>query len=667
MTLSSKTLAIAFGAAGIAMLGLAFTVSLHARQVTTRVITEDVVNLPPGALPPGLGGPTAPMKPGTGIIVGQTMDAATSRPLSGALVTLTVPGTVPLRALSDSQGRFAFRDLPKGSFNVTATKGGYSDGAYGRLRPQGQAQPIQLDEGGRVSAATVPLFKFAAIGGQLVDEAGEPMVGASVRVLRKTIASGRPRLTMGRMDTTDDRGYYRISQLEAGEYIVAVPMNQQDALRMAIEDVARTGSGGVGTIMAATPIAAAGGGGTFTVSLDGSSGTASAGVGPDGRALSYPTMFYPMAASASKATPVLLGPGEDRNGLDFKLQAVRASRVSGSVISTAGPAGNLLLTLVPSEADGLVSPIETATTMSDASGNFTFATVVPGNYVIRASRTPRMAGGPSETIAFSSDGGSVQMMMTTRMVAGGAAPALPNEPTLWAEVPVSVGAEDVEGVPVPLRVGAKVSGQLEWSGSAERPAMDRLPSIRVTLEPVDQQTATNAGVVAGRVETSGAFATAGTVPGRYFVRAVGAPQGWYFKGATLNGRDVSDLPLDVAGADLAGVLLTFTDKQTELTGTVTTNDGAADPTASVIVFPAERDTWNEHGNSPRRLRNVRPDAKGAFSITGLPTGRYYVAATRESGAAEWQDPRFLDALSNGASIITLGDGQKASQSLKVVR
>ena len=666
MTLSSKTLAIAFGAAGIAMLGLAFTVSLHARQVATRVITEDVVSLPPGALPPGLGGPAAPMKPGTGIIVGQTMDAATSRPLPGALVTLTVPGTVPLRALSDSQGRFAFRDLPKGSFNVTATKGGYSDGAYGRLRPQGQAQPIQLDEGGRVSAASVPLFKFAAIGGQLVDEAGEPIVGASVRVLRKTIASGRPRLLMGRTDTTDDRGYYRISQLEAGEYLVAVPMNQQDALRMAIEDVARTGGGGVGTFMAATPLAAAGGGGSFTVSLDGPSAPSSAGVGPDGRALSYPTMFYPMAASASKATPVVLGPGEDRNGLDFKLQPVRASRLSGSVISTAGPAGNLLLTLVPSEADGLVSPIETATTMSDANGNFTFPIVVPGNYVIRTLRTPRLAGGPSETISFSSDDGNVRMV-TARMVAGGAAPALPNEPTLWSEVPVSVGAEDVEGVPVPLRTGARISGQLEWSGSAERPAMDRLPSIRVTLEPADQQTATSAGVVAGRVETSGAFATAGAVPGRYFVRAVGAPQGWYFKGATLNGRDVTDLPLDVAGTDLTGVLLTFTDKQTELTGTVTTNDGAADLTASVIVFPAERDSWNEHGNSPRRLRNIRPDTRGGFSITGLPAGRYYVAATRESTAAEWQDPRFLDALSNGASIITLGDGQKASQSLKVVR
>jgi len=258
------------------------------------------------------------------------------------------------------------------------------------------------------------------------------------------------------------------------------------------------------------------------------------------------------------------------------------------------------------------------------------------------------------------------MTMATRVI-GSAPPSLPSEPTLWAEVPVSVGTEDVEGVPVPLRIGAKISGQLEWSGNAQRPAMDQLSSIRITLEPADQQTAAGAGGVMGRVEASGAFATAGAVPGRYFVRAAGAPQGWYFKGATLNGRDVTDLPLDIAGTDLTGVLLAFTDKQTELTGTVTNNDGTADLTASVIAFPAERDTWSEHGASPRRLRNVRPDPKGAFSITGLPAGRYYIAATRESSAAEWQDPRFLDALSNGASIVTLGDGQKASQALKVVR
>ncbi len=659
---------LCFGAAGLAVLALALTVTLQAQQtVTTRIVTEDVVSLPPGALPPGLGGPTAPMKPGTGVIVGQTIDAAGSRPLAGALVTLSVPGAVPLRVLSDSQGRFAFRQLPTGSFSITATKGGYADGAYGRLRPQGQSMTLQLEEGGRVSAANVPLFKFAAIAGQLVDEAGEPMVGATVRVLRKTIASGRPRLTMGRTDTTDDRGYYRISQLEPGEYLVAVPMNQQDALRMALEDIARTGGGGMATVMAAMPTGAAGGG-TFSISLD-EQRTAAPGVAPDGRALSYPTLFYPSAASASRATPVVLGAGEERSGLDFRLQALRASRLAGSVISPAGPAGNLMLTLVPAEADGLVSPIETATTVTDASGNFTFPTVVPGNYMLRALRTPRMAmGGPSETISISSDGGNMQMMMTTRTVLGGAAgPALPTEPTLWAEVPVSIGDEDVVGIAVPLRTGARVSGQVEFGGAAERPASDRLPAIRVTLEPADQQTAAGGSVVQGRVEASGAFATAGAVPGRYFVRAAGAPPGWFFKGATLNGRDVTDLPLDIEGSDATGVMLTFTDKQTELTGTVTTNDGAPDLSASVIAFPAERDAWSETGSSPRRLRNVRPDAKGAFSITGLPPGRYYVAAARETTAAEWQDPRFLDALSNGASIVTLGDGQKASQALKVVR
>ena len=41
------------------------------------------------------------------------------------------------------------------------------------------------------------------------------------------------------------------------------------------------------------------------------------------------------------------------------------------------------------------------------------------------------------------------------------------------------------------------------------------------------------------------FRTMGVPPGQYFVRADRLPQGWYFRGATLGGRDVSDLPLVV--------------------------------------------------------------------------------------------------------------------------
>ena len=71
-----------------------------------------------------------------------------------------------------------------------------------------------------------------------------------------------------------------------------------------------------------------------------------------------------------------------------------------------------------------------------------------------------------------------------------------------------------------------------------------------------------------------------------------------------------------------------------------TGDGPADA-ATVIVFPTDRDAWTNYGTSPRRLRNVRVDKTGAFSIGNLPAGEYFVAAVPEAWPrlAESEVPR----------------------------
>jgi len=74
--------------------------------------------------------------------------------------------------LSDGDGRFAFRSLPKGSYNFTAQKPGFVDGAYGRLRPGGSSQSVDLADGENRGDVKVRLFKFASISGIVVDVAG---------------------------------------------------------------------------------------------------------------------------------------------------------------------------------------------------------------------------------------------------------------------------------------------------------------------------------------------------------------------------------------------------------------------------------------------------------------------------------------------------------------
>ena len=171
MTFTGTRLA---GAAAAAALALTFTA--HARagrldqqeiRIETRSTSESIGVAGPSGDPGG-----GPMAHGSGLIVGQAVEANSTRPIGGALVTLGFAGARPIQVLADGEGRFVFRTLPKGRFNIAATKPGYVDGAYGRLRPSGQSLSLELADGERVSNVKVPLWKYGAIAGAILT--GQP-------------------------------------------------------------------------------------------------------------------------------------------------------------------------------------------------------------------------------------------------------------------------------------------------------------------------------------------------------------------------------------------------------------------------------------------------------------------------------------------------------------
>lgn len=637
-------------AAVVALLG-AVTVSA---QQDIRITQEVMTTNPVGG--PGPGGGLTPIPQGTGLILGQIVEAGSSRPIAGALVTLNLRASRPIRALADGQGRFVFRDLPKGSYGLTATKPGHVDGAYGRLRPSGPTLSLDLADGERASGVSIAVWRYAAIAGFVQDELGEPVVNTAVRVLRRQIVGGQWRFMPGAQDQTDDRGAYRIGTLEPGEYAVAVAMASGSGLPLEMMMGAELDR----MVSVSAVRVAAVGGGEASIFLDGGSGDA-LGVDENGRPITYPTQFFSGAGSAVRATLVKLGSGEERGSVDFQLKPVRAFKITGSVSGPEGPLGNLAVTLVPAEAEQLASAFDTRTAFANATGMFAFNAVPPGQYVLRATRTPRMAFG-GETMVFQQAGATVA---TTIGRAGGpgGTPPLPTEPTLWTEVPITVSTSDVVDLPLMLRPGLRVTGIVQFDGAAARPEGDRLTSLGVILEPADVRPGVNSA--RGRVETSGQFATMGVPPGRYFVRAMGAPAGWTFRGATLGGRDVTDTPLDI-DSEVSGVALVFTDRPIELSGRVT-GDASLTEGATVILFPADQSAWVGYGSSTRRLRNVRADKTGAFTIGNLPAGDYYLAAVTEKIAVDWQNPEFLASLASDATRVRLSDGQKLTQNVKVAR
>ena len=204
-----------------AMAGAQVVVSSSGASMTTTV-TE--------MIGPGVSGGTKPMEIGTGVVMGRVVEADGTSPVAGTIVTLSLPGFAPQRVLTDGQGRFAYRGLPKGSFSLTASRPGFVDGAHGRLRPGGTPMAVEITDTLRTSTADIMVWRHAAIAGTVLDENNEPLVGAPVRALRRDYTGGRRRLTDSGFDTTDDRGQFRLGSLEPGEYVVVLPFTQRPSL-----------------------------------------------------------------------------------------------------------------------------------------------------------------------------------------------------------------------------------------------------------------------------------------------------------------------------------------------------------------------------------------------------------------------------------------------------
>lgn len=632
-----------------------------AAQQTVKIVTSDVGS---GPMVQGMGPGGVAMKTGTGVIYGIVTEADSSRPVAGAIVTVNLPGAQPLRVMADPQGRFGFRQMPAGAFSITATRPGWVDGAFGRTRPGGPALPLMVTDGERVSNVSVPMWRYATIAGTVMDESGDTLVNAPVRVLKRLTVGGKATLKEVQQDTTDDRGAYRISQLEPGEYVVVVPMQQPSQevpmavapAGAAIRDVMVTRS---------VAVSAGGGGGNMMFIADSAMGNGpAAGVGEDGRPLAFATMFYPNAPVSSRAQAITVASGEEHGSVDFQLRAVTTSRVSGIATGPDGPVGNLQLAMVPVEAEDTVTSIEVLNGFTDESGRFTIEGVPPGTYTLRATRSPRMMmGGPMVETMITQGG---QVMVTRTMSASGAPPPLPTESTLWAEMTVAVGAKDLTNLSVGLRPGIKMTGLVQFNGTAERPASDKLSgSIGVVLEPADPRPGVSN--VSGRVESSGQFATQGVPPGKYFVRVKAGIPNWSVQSVMANGRDASVVPVDLESSDLGGVTINFTDHPTELSGQVTADGPGALEAATVLVFPAEPTAWVGYGSQSRRFSNTRADKQGAFKITGLPAGDYLAIAIPDKMANDWQNPKFLEALAGEAARVRVRDNEKVTASLRVAR
>ena len=95
--------------------------------------------------------------------------------------------------------------------------------------------------------ATLKMWRYASIAGRLVDESGDAAVGASLNLVRVTLARGRRQLASSGSATTDDRGQYRFGTLLPGSYLVQVRSNVMSLPPSVIQAYQRAVASGTST------------------------------------------------------------------------------------------------------------------------------------------------------------------------------------------------------------------------------------------------------------------------------------------------------------------------------------------------------------------------------------------------------------------------------------
>jgi hypothetical protein len=598
----------------------------------------------------------------TGAISGVVVDAKTGASVSAALVSLVreqAGARMTLRQVTDAKGRFVFANLPASErFVLTATKSGFLEGQQTAANePVTAATPIALAAGEWVPNARIPMWRPGAIGGRVIDERGEPVVGVYVRLFARVRIQGRDEVAAGPFVLTDDRGAYRFAELTPGRYLVEVPSVQT-------------------SVPASTPIGGGRGGGAVAViGFDRSRLVLSKYPTPpppaNGRSMAYPIAFYPGVSTIDTAQTIEVEVATEKSDADIRLAPVPTTRVTGTVIAPPEALAALTLRLLPAGLQNLGVGSETATALVDGEGRFTFLNVPAGSYVIDAPRSmtdlqfgniglidalPQPPGHDGSSGWSDSLPAAPGLSIAERNIRG-------VSPRFWLRANLDVsGREDVTTT-LTLRPLATFSGRVTFEADPAQPDVKMPTFLTFMLDPASSSPALGVPRPEGGARPpSFDFAISDIVPAEYLVAT---PPGlrWLVKSITWNGRDYAYRPIEALSTrDVTGVQIVMTNAVPALTGFVK-RDGATAAGVTVVAFPAEPGLWTKYGFYAPRLQSAVSATDGGFRFGMLPAGEYYVVALDSQLPSDWRDPEFLAKAERVASPVKLVWGGTATVDL----
>jgi hypothetical protein len=520
-------------------------------------------------------------------VSGRVMNALTGQPIRKATVQMAriggdarVPRPQVAAIQTNAEGVFRFDSIPPGSYRLSAYRTGFVRSAA-----------VTVDPSRPPSNLTFTLTPAAIVAGTVLDPDGDPVEGATVHFLRPAYVNGRRRWSQASGTNTNDLGEYRMSGLPAGRYVVGVSKRSRAPGRPP-------------------------------------------GRGPETESPRLPDQFvpvyFPTAGDPASASPIVLKPGSELRGIDFRLRKSRVFRIRGTVAGMTagspapapprpgpmrgGPPGRGPSGVVFLHSNSNSPGDEPRSAPLSPDGAFELTNVLPGAYLLVAQQGGR------------------------------------NAQPLYGRLPVTVTTDDILGVQLALQARSKVTARVTFEGAEPPPARFDLSFLPLELpesNPGRARLAPGSGIVETGLEAN-----------RYLLRAESMPEGFYLKSARTGDVDLLENALTVTAANSAQIEVVLARGAASVSGSVRNGNDQPAPGSIVTLIPEQR-----YAHRSDFYRYLVADDKGEFRVSDLRPGVYKIHAweTLERGAH--QDAEFMRPFDSAGLTLTLQPAARESVQL----
>ena len=310
---------------------------------------------------------------------------------------------------------------------------------------------------------------------------------------------------------------------------------------------------------------------------------------------------------AGPARSVELQSGQRAEGIDLSVTHPSTVRVSGHAV---WPMGTERPSVSLSAGDSGYS----ASAEVKPNGDFEFARIPAGAYTLMARASVPLKPTTDPRELFSRGMGFVSRMA------------------------MAVGTEPIQGVTISIEPGVEITGHINMKTGAQVV----FHSDEWEMEAIvhDDQT----------------FSI--SLPQGHFYLDRQMAHDYVVGSVLLDGRDILDDGLIVAGPGKVSLEITLTKDGGHVDGVVADKDGKPVPGATVVLVPEAR-----RRSHPDLFQNVEADQLGRFKLEAIPPGDYKLFAWTNVEYGIWRDPDFLPGAESRGESVSIKAGSRETKNL----